>query len=196
MENPNPGNNSCCHHPDIAYQYGVRLLCTSTHGSVSPEGGRTTIAEKRMVEPRALLRVQCGRSPTWELSPEKSKIGKKEPNSGDASPGTTKSKGDGGGTASGKRVALPGSIGTLIAQRSFSKSRLSLSYIAIEEGKLDSAHPVVKYIFRDIEENALIDCGVSEVVFIDENFVLHHYLPLHKLKVPRTVEVIDGRPID
>jgi len=46
-----------------------------------------------------------------------------------------------------------------------------------------------------IATHALIDCGVTGVSFVDENFTRHHQLPLTALKYPRAIEVIDGRPI-
>ena len=43
---------------------------------------------------------------------------------------------------------------------------------------------------------ALIDCGATGYAFVDEEFVRNHNLPLYKLKTPRSLEVIDGRPIE
>lgn len=48
---------------------------------------------------------------------------------------------------------------------------------------------------RSIRTHALVDCGATGFAFIDEEYVRHHNLPLYPLKKPRTVEVIDGRPI-
>lgn len=42
---------------------------------------------------------------------------------------------------------------------------------------------------------ALIDTGASGYAFVDESFVRHHKLNMTPLKIPRQVEVIDGRPI-
>ncbi|KAH0605690.1 uncharacterized protein H6S33_004912 [Morchella sextelata] len=42
---------------------------------------------------------------------------------------------------------------------------------------------------------ALIDTGASGYAFIDESFVRHNNLTMTSLKIPRHVDVIDGRPI-
>ena len=74
----------------------------------------------------------------------------------------------------------------------------SLSRI-IEEGSLDGNHLVVTCTLTDstnkIRTHVLIDCGATGYAFIDENFTCHHQLPLHKLKTPHDLEVIDGCPI-
>ncbi|KAH0607596.1 uncharacterized protein H6S33_002630 [Morchella sextelata] len=43
---------------------------------------------------------------------------------------------------------------------------------------------------------ALIDTGASGYAFIDESFVRHNNLTMTRLKVPRQVYVMDGRPIE
>jgi predicted aspartyl protease len=48
---------------------------------------------------------------------------------------------------------------------------------------------------KEISTHALIDCGATSYAFIDQDFANHHHLPLHPLKTPRTLEVIDGRKI-
>ena len=74
----------------------------------------------------------------------------------------------------------------------------SLSRI-IEEGSLDRNHLVITCTLTDgtnkIRTHALIDCGATGYAFIDEDFAHHHQLPLHKLKTPHDLEVINGRPI-
>ena len=47
-----------------------------------------------------------------------------------------------------------------------------------------------------IRTHALVDCGATGYAFIDESFTRHHNLPLFPLKTPRSLEVIDGRPIE
>ena len=42
----------------------------------------------------------------------------------------------------------------------------------------------------------LVDCGATGYAFIDKEFVCNYNLPLYKLKTPRSLEVIDGRPIE
>ena len=43
---------------------------------------------------------------------------------------------------------------------------------------------------------ALVDCGATGYAFVDEKFAHDHKLPLYKLKTPRSLEVIDSRPIE
>ena len=46
-----------------------------------------------------------------------------------------------------------------------------------------------------IHTHALIDCGATGISFVDKDFAHHHQLPLKTLKTPRSLEVIDGRPV-
>ena len=46
-----------------------------------------------------------------------------------------------------------------------------------------------------IATHALIDCGATGIAFVDEDFARHHQLRLTPLQYPRSLEVIDGRPI-
>ena len=48
---------------------------------------------------------------------------------------------------------------------------------------------------RSIPTFALIDCGATGLAFIDIDFMRQHSLPTTLLSTPRTLEVIDGRPI-
>jgi predicted aspartyl protease len=70
---------------------------------------------------------------------------------------------------------------------------------AIEEGSMDGNHLIVMCTLslntKEIPTHALIDCGATGYVFIDQYFADHHKLPLWPLKIPRAVEVIDGRKI-
>jgi len=45
---------------------------------------------------------------------------------------------------------------------------------------------------RTVANHALIDCGATEIAFVDEDFARHHQLPLTPLRYPRSLEVIDG----
>jgi predicted aspartyl protease len=67
--------------------------------------------------------------------------------------------------------------------------------VAIEEESLDGKHLVVMCDLsshhKKIPTHALIDCGATGYAFIDQAFALHHKLPLHPLKTPRILEVID-----
>ena len=46
-----------------------------------------------------------------------------------------------------------------------------------------------------VSSYALIDNGATGFAFMDEDFARRHQFPLIPLKQPRTLEVIDGRPI-
>ena len=48
---------------------------------------------------------------------------------------------------------------------------------------------------KTVATHALIDCGATGIAFVDEDFARHHQLPLTPLQHPRSLEVIDGRPI-
>jgi len=48
---------------------------------------------------------------------------------------------------------------------------------------------------RTVATHSLIDCGATGIAFIDEDFARHHQLPLTPLQYPRSLEVINGRPI-
>src|SRR6266705_1362592 len=76
---------------------------------------------------------------------------------------------------------------------------LSVSSIELREDQLEGRHIVMTCFlsFGDvtIQTHALIDCGATGFAFVDENFARQHMIPQTELKKPRTVEVIDGRPI-
>lgn len=46
-----------------------------------------------------------------------------------------------------------------------------------------------------VKTYAMIDCGATGYAFIDEDFARRHNFPLFALKNPRTLNVIDGRPV-
>lgn len=50
-------------------------------------------------------------------------------------------------------------------------------------------------INNEIGSHTLIDCGATGLALIDEQFVSQHNLPRHRLRVPRALQVIDGRPV-
>jgi hypothetical protein len=81
----------------------------------------------------------------------------------------------------------------------FILSESALRDMGIEEGSMDGKHLVVTCTLSDCENKiptkSLIDCEATRFSFIGENFVRQHNLPMFKLRVPRTLEVIDGRPI-
>ena len=71
----------------------------------------------------------------------------------------------------------------------------------LEEELLDGGHVVIS-VKLDNKSNkifssyTLVDCGATGYVFVDKEFECNHDLPLYKLKTPRSLEVIDGRPIE
>ena len=50
-------------------------------------------------------------------------------------------------------------------------------------------------INNEINSHVLIDCGATGFAFIDKWFISQHNLPRHRLRVPRTLQVIDGCPV-
>jgi predicted aspartyl protease len=64
---------------------------------------------------------------------------------------------------------------------------------------METEHLVIEAKLRsttgDVEVKGLVDCGATGFAFIDEEFVRKHNLPKFKLRTPRALEVIDGRPI-
>ena len=79
-------------------------------------------------------------------------------------------------------------------------SNCSLQSDVKEEESLDENHIVISTQIQDesslISTPALVDCGATGFAFIDEEFARGHNFPLFKLKKPRCLEVIDGRPIE
>jgi predicted aspartyl protease len=76
---------------------------------------------------------------------------------------------------------------------------LSLQSEGIEEGFLDGSYIVISGELNDVSKiltHALVDCGATGYAFADEEFVRDHNLPLYKLSQPRSLEVIDGRPVE
>ena len=70
----------------------------------------------------------------------------------------------------------------------------------VEENAIVGSHLVVTCILKDsnfqLPTHALVDCDATGYAFIDEDFARHHNLSLYRLKTPRSLEVIDGRPIE
>ena len=105
---------------------------------------------------------------------------------------------------------LPGPIpqfqvsqAALSSEKPNSQPTVRVSGFALKEEpmeSLDGHHLIVKCTiedsFRKLKSHSLVDCGASGFAFIDKDYAHHHNLPLHSLKEPRHLEVIDGRPID
>ena len=79
-------------------------------------------------------------------------------------------------------------------------SSLSLQSEVLSEDVLDGNHKVISVELKDgpssLPTHALVDCGATGYAFVDEEFARDHNLPLFKLKQPRSLEVIDGRPVE
>jgi predicted aspartyl protease len=67
---------------------------------------------------------------------------------------------------------------------------------AIEEGSIDGNHLIMICTLslntKEIPTHTLIDYGATGYAFIDQDFADHHKLPLYPLKIPHTLEFIDG----
>ena len=79
-------------------------------------------------------------------------------------------------------------------------SSLSLQSEVLEEELLGGSHVVISGELNDgtspLPTHALVDSGATGYAFADELYVRDHNLPLFKLKQPRRLEVIDGRPVE
>ena len=81
---------------------------------------------------------------------------------------------------------------------SFKLSAFSLSNVPLEERDMDGNHLIINCTLScetPIETPALIDCGASGFAFIDEEYARQQNFPMYQLRVPRALEVIDGRSI-
>jgi hypothetical protein len=66
----------------------------------------------------------------------------------------------------------------------------------MEERLLEEGHLVLECsLNKTVSTHALIDCGATGLAFIDEDFAHQNCLELIPLREPRSLEVIDGRPI-
>ena len=97
----------------------------------------------------------------------------------------------------------PVSQAALSSEKPNSQPTVRVSGFALKEEpmeSLDGHHLIVKCTIEDsfhkLKSHSLVDCGASGFAFIDKDYAHHHNLPLHSLKEPRHLEVIDGRPID
>ena len=87
----------------------------------------------------------------------------------------------------------PSSTGNLVV------SSVSFTEVELTKDQLDGKHIVIScsLSFGDIpvQTHALIDCDATGYTFVDEEFARQYQIPQFQLKKPRTVKVIDGRPI-
>jgi hypothetical protein len=71
-------------------------------------------------------------------------------------------------------------------------------FAIVDQNEIDRNHLIVTCTVHDqgnvIKFHVQIDCSATGYAFIDEDYACHHHLPLHLLKSPRNLTVIDGRP--
>jgi hypothetical protein len=69
----------------------------------------------------------------------------------------------------------------------------------VDQNEIDKNHLIIICTLDDqgngIEYYALIDCGTTSFAFIDKIYAHYHHLPLHNLKLPKNLAVIDRGPI-
>jgi hypothetical protein len=72
-------------------------------------------------------------------------------------------------------------------------------FAIVDQNEIDGNYLIITYTFHDqknvIKSHALIDCCATSYTFIDKDYSYHHHLPLHLLKSPRNLTIIDGRSI-
>lgn len=69
--------------------------------------------------------------------------------------------------------------------------------MTLYESQSDGTHKVITVTLDNyIETEPLIDFGARRFTFIDKNFVVSHNLSRYKLKILRTVEMIDERELE
>jgi hypothetical protein len=101
----------------------------------------------------------------------------------------------------GNDSPLPSNLSILnpIVANIFSISSSAVKDVAIKEGSMDGNHLIIMCTLSldliEMPTHTLIDCGATGYVFIDQDFANYHHLPLHLLKTPCTLEVIDGQKI-
>jgi predicted aspartyl protease len=82
----------------------------------------------------------------------------------------------------------------------FTISACAVEDRTIDENQMEGEHLVVSCTLstgpNTLDTHAMLDTGCTAISFIDESFARDHNLPLHALRIPRTVEVIDGRAIE
>ena len=79
-------------------------------------------------------------------------------------------------------------------------SSLCLQSNILEEDRIDENHIVISVELNDevslLPTHVLVDCGTTGYTFVDKEFARDHNLPLFKLKQPRCLKLIDGRPVE
>jgi len=87
----------------------------------------------------------------------------------------------------------------LNALKCFGISCLLVSKVEVFEGLMEGNHLLIPCTWTvnnpEISTHAMIDCGATGIVFMDQDFAHHPQIPHPELKEKRQVEVIDGRPV-
>jgi predicted aspartyl protease len=73
------------------------------------------------------------------------------------------------------------------------------SFAIVDQNTIDGNHLIGICTLHDqgnvIISHSLIDCGTTGYAFRDKECARHHHLPLHLLKSPRNLTIMDGRPV-
>jgi predicted aspartyl protease len=68
----------------------------------------------------------------------------------------------------------------------------------VNQNDIDRNYLIVTCTLHDqanvIKSYTVIDCGANSYAFIDEDYAHYCHLPLHLLKLPKNLTIIDGRP--
>jgi hypothetical protein len=91
-------------------------------------------------------------------------------------------------------------VNTIHIRPSCPSHNLHLSgFATVDQNEMDGNHLIVTCTLHDqgnvMKSHALIDCGMTCYVFIDENYVCYWYLLLHLLNLPRNLTIIAAKPI-
>jgi predicted aspartyl protease len=72
-------------------------------------------------------------------------------------------------------------------------------FCIVDQNLMDGYHLIVTCTLHNqgnvIKFQTLIECGATGYAFIDEDYAHHHHLPLHLLKSPRNLTLIDRQPV-
>jgi len=108
----------------------------------------------------------------------------------------------------GKRLCQPKQDGALVdgesfvlnALKCFGIPGLSVSKVEVLAGSMEGKHLVITCLLivnnQEISTHALIDCGATGIVFMDQDFARHHQIQLQELMEEKKVEVMDGKHIE
>ena len=73
-------------------------------------------------------------------------------------------------------------------------------YSTVDQHEMEEHHMIVTCTLQDntkvLSTYALIDCRATGYAFIDEEFARRNNFPLFKLVTPRSLVIIDSRPVE